>query len=117
MLFVLILNKHQASLPQLMIKRLLGKFVQYSKLTSEIQYSSTIYHQQQYLSLFIKAKPATNFFHNDTRSIACSPMDPTLSIQQQDNETRLRAHKICSDHLGDSWSKISPDELLLMPIR
>lgn len=56
-------------------------------------------------------------------NIKTKPMDliPLTDKNNDDNddvqEMHLRALKICKDHLGGAWNKISPLEMCFAPIR
>lgn len=71
-----------------------------------------------------KIKPTkTKFFHNYIINQLLSakyntkiPMDLTLDAKSHD-ELLSKTHKICSDNLGGAWSKISPSDISLVPIR
>lgn len=90
-----------------MIKRFL---VQYSTLLNLKKFISTTFPQTLFHRFTI------SIINSRAKSYTELPMDPTLTIEPCD-ELRSKAHKICSNHLGGVWSKASPHEISLIPIR
>ena len=96
-----------------MIKKLIEKLVQYSTLLNKQTQAKQQYPKIASLrcTSFLNSYPELNKKSSGRR------MDSTLSTEHDDYEVRSRAHKICSDHLGGAWSKISPCEMSFIPIR
>lgn len=84
--------------------------VQYSTLLNLKKFISETLPQISHL------RNTTSVFSFRAKSDSNLPMDPTLTMKSHD-ELRSRAHRICSDHLGGVWSKTSPHEISLIPIR
>lgn len=93
-----------------MVIKFLQRVVQYSTIFNQHK-TTTPTSLKQYLKIFSnKPKVPSNLKES-------SSMDSTIAMIDNDSEIRSRAHRICSDHLGGAWNKISPADMSLIPIR
>lgn len=90
-------------------------------LQRTVQYSIIIFNQQKTIPIveqFIRFSSKTPNKTLEPNSKESSFMDSTTTeMIDNDFEIRSKAHRICKDHLGGAWGKISSSDMSLLPIR
>lgn len=64
----------------------------------------------------IQSHVSSSLFHSNLDSKENSLMDANTPTSQ-DGDVRLKAHQICSDHLGGPWRGVPPSEMSFVPVR
>lgn len=98
-----------------MITKILQRAVQYSTLFNNQNKTINPKSLKQYSKKSSNKTPEVHLKLYSSKE--SSFMDPTTSMIDNDFEIRSRAHRICSDHLGGAWAKISQADISLIPIR
>ena len=117
--------------------RLLGILnpVQYYKLLSSVRTQKTLVfgniqtrrilipissYQSISKQLIDNPRRSERAFHKQSKQTPSLPRNSMDSPSQQeqdiDLELRDRAHKICCEHLGGAWNKITAEEMTFKPI-